>query len=73
MKCVISKIEQPFTDKFKDNYVVHFDYFGNEQKAIITKNMLNFNKREFINVGDSIEVLKGFKNNNVQYRVIKVY
>jgi len=73
MRTKITKLEKPFTDKYKNNYLVTFDYLGELKNAIITFNMLTYNKKLTINVDDEIEVVKGFRGGQVQFRVLKIY
>ena len=74
MKTKIIEISKPLEGKFTDNIVVSFEYFNRIVSAIVTDNSLKkYFKRESLSVGQDIEVMKGFKNNKIQYRLVKIY
>lgn len=65
----IKKIEN--LDKYPDKSFIYFDYNGREEKTIISKQVLDFIKCDLLNVGDKINIQKGYHKDKPKYLVTR--
>ena len=60
MEVIVKKKE--VLEKYPNQYFIYFDFLKEEKKTIVTPKTLSFLKIDSINVGDKINVSRGFKS-----------